>query len=139
MISEMGTENNKTKWLHVRLSEDEYGIVHKQFKNTTCRKLSEYVRNKMLEKHITTYYRNKSLDDFMAELIKLRADLNAVGNNFNQAVRKLNSMSVQDNPNSWALVYELTKNNVVKQVEEVNIHIRKFAEQWLQNSRPDHP
>jgi len=75
----------------------------------------------------------------MAELIKLRADLNAVGNNFNQAVKKLNSMAVQDSPNSWALVYELTKNNVVKQVEEVNIHIRKFAEQWLQNSRPDHP
>jgi len=135
----MGTENNKTKWLHVRLSEDEYGTVQKHFKNTTCRKLSEYIRNKLLEKKLTTYYRNKSLDDFMAELIRLRADLNAVGNNFNQAVKKLNSMPESDGPNRWAIVYEQTKINVVKEVEEVNVNIRKFAEQWLQNSRQDHP
>lgn len=90
-------DTNKTRWLHVRLSEDEYAQVQKAFKKTTCRKLSQYTRNKLLDKHLTTYYRNKSLDDFMAEMILLRNDLNAVGNNFNQAVRKLNSMKVTDN------------------------------------------
>ena len=33
-------------------------------------------------------YRNQSLDDFMTEMMQLRSELNSIGNNFNQAVKK---------------------------------------------------
>jgi len=124
----MENKENKTKWLHARLSEEEYNAIHKQFKKTTCRKLSEYVRKKLLDKRLTAYYRNQSLDDFMAELIRLRADLNAIGNNFNQAVRKLNSMQQNDLARDWIGAYETRVDNAFKEVEEINMHIRKFAE-----------
>jgi hypothetical protein len=125
---------NRSKRLYARVTDGEYKQIHRQFSNTTCRKFSEYIRNKLLEKHITTYYRNKSLDDFMAEAIRLRADLNAIGNNFNQAVRKLNSMKPEDDPNRWAAMYERDKTQVMEQVAGVNKGIQKLAEQWLQNS-----
>jgi chromatin segregation and condensation protein Rec8/ScpA/Scc1 (kleisin family) len=135
----MEKQGNKTKWLHVRLSAEEQELVQKRFKTTTCRKLSEYVRNKLLDKHLTNYYRNKSLDDFMAELILLRTELNHIGNNFNQAVRKLNSMRLQDHPDSWAKMYDKDRIKVIGQVLEIQDHMQKFAEQWLQNSRQDRP
>ncbi len=84
----MEQNTNKTKWLHVRLSEDEYETLLKQFKKTTCRKLSEYTRNKLFEKHLTMYYRNKSLDDVMAELMPIRKSVFAISNNFNQGSQK---------------------------------------------------
>jgi hypothetical protein len=64
----MGKENdNRTKWLHLRLNPEEYAQLHRQFNKTTCRKLSDYARKILLSKPVTTTYRNQSLDDFMAE------------------------------------------------------------------------
>jgi acetone carboxylase gamma subunit len=132
-------DTNKTKWLHTRLTEDEYDKLQAQFKKTTCRKLSQYIRNKLFDKHLTVLYRNKSLDDFMAELMPLKKSLYAVSNNFNQAVRKLNSMNPNDDAQHWIIAYELTKRNVEKQVEEIKEHIQKFGESWLQSSIPTPP
>jgi len=132
-------ENNKTKWLHVRLSEEEYKAINKQFSKTTCRKLSEYTRDKLMEKPLTVYYRNQSLDDFMAEVMRLRTSLNAIGNNFNQVVKKLNAMQYSADVSRWAGSYEQDKKNLLTQVAGINFQIKKMAEQWLQNSIPTHP
>ena len=56
---------------------------------TTCRKLSDYARKFLLGKPKIATTRDQPLDDLMAEAIKLRNELNALGNNFNQAVKKL--------------------------------------------------
>lgn len=132
-------QNNKTKWLHLRLSVDEYGKIHKQFSKTTCRKLSEYARNKLLDKHVTTYYRNQSLDDLMAALMPLKKSLYAVSNNLNQAVRKLNSMPQNDFAETWIRFYGKEMENAIKQVADINNNIQKFAEKWLQDSTQTRP
>jgi acetone carboxylase gamma subunit len=132
-------DTNKTKWLHTRLTEDEYSKLLAQFKKTTCRKLSQYIRNKLFDKPLTVLYRNQSLDDFMAELMPLKKSLYALSNNFNQAVRKLNSMKQTDNAEHWVIAYELTKRNVEKQVDEIKNHIQKIGESWLQSSTPTPP
>jgi len=41
---------------------------------------------------IVTTYRNQSFDDYMAKMIRLRNELNGIGNNFNQAVKKLHTL-----------------------------------------------
>ena len=134
----MKEETNKTKWLHVRLTEEEYDQLQKQYKDTTCRKLSDYIRKKLFDKHLTLYYRNRSLDELMAELMPLRKSLFAISNNFNQAVHKLNSMRISEYAESWIRAFERSQMNIVEQVEQANSNIKKFAEKWLQNSRPDH-
>jgi hypothetical protein len=58
----------------------------------TDRKLSQYARKVLLAKLITVNQRNQSLDYFMAEMIVLRNELNAIGNNYDQAVKRLHTL-----------------------------------------------
>lgn len=124
--------NNRTKWLHLRLKPEEYTKLQKQFKKTTCRKLSDYARKILLGKPVVATYRNQSLDDFMSEMIQLRGELNSIGNNVNQAVKKLHTLQQIPEFRSWIITYELEKETLSNKVEEIKNRINKIAEQWLQ-------
>lgn len=128
----MKEQNNRTKWLHLRLTPDEYQKIVAAFSKSTCRKLSDYARKKLLQKPIVNKYRNESLDDFMAEMIRLRGELNAIGNNFNQAVKKLHTLQQIPEFKHWLITYELEKKILFNKVDEIKKHIQKFAESWLQ-------
>lgn len=84
-------KDNRTKVITLRLTPAEYDQLNSRFKATTCRKLSDYLRKVLLTGKVTVLTRNKSLDDFMTEMIELRNQLSTIGNNFNQAVRKLHT------------------------------------------------
>ncbi|SHN12055.1 plasmid mobilization protein [Flavobacterium xinjiangense] len=128
----MKEKNNRTKWFHLRLTPDEYQKIMKEFNKSTCRKLSDYARKNLLQKPIVNTYRNQSQDDFMAEMIRLRVELNAIGNNFNQAVKKLHTLHQIADFKHWLLSYELEKKILFNKVDEIKKHIQKFAESWLQ-------
>ena len=128
----MEEQNNRTKWLHLRLTPDEYQKIMKEFNKSTCRKISDYARKNLLQKPIVNTYRNQSLDDFMAEMIRLRGELNAIGNNFNQAVKKLHTLHQISDFKRWLISYELEKKILFNKVDEIKKHIQKFAESWLQ-------
>lgn len=124
--------NNRTKWLHLRLTSDEHQKIVKEFSKSTCRKLSDYARKNLLQKPIVNKYRNESLDDFMTEMIRLRGELNAIGNNLNQAVKKLHTLQQIAEFKHWQLSYELEKKILLNKVDEIKKNIQKFAESWLQ-------
>ena len=124
--------NNRTKWLHLRLKPDEYTKLHKQFEQTTCRKLSNYARKILLGKPVVATYRNQSLDDFMSEMMQLRGELNSIGNNVNQAVKKLHTLQQIPEFRSRIITYELEKEILTNKVEEIKNRINKIADQWLQ-------
>src|SRR5688500_15678161 len=93
----------------VRFTPEEYKKDYLSYKTTTKRKLSEYIRSILLDKPVTIYTRNQSFDDFVAELILLRSELNAIGNSFKQAVRKLHTLESVSSIQSWAIHNEKTK------------------------------
>ena len=126
------TNNNRCKWLHIRLKEDELSKINKKFSASTCRKLSEYARRVLLDKVITVYTRSESMDDLMAELILLKNELSAIGNNFNQVVKRLHTMDDKQDLQSWLLLNEKHKENFFKKVEEINQKITQLSDQWLQ-------
>lgn len=126
-------KNNRTKWVHLRLTVEEYQKVHAKFKQTTCRKLSNYLRNVLLDKPIKTTYRNQSLDDMMTEIIPLYKELNAIGNNFNQVVKKLHTLHQIPEFKNWIMSYELDKRILFNKIEETKKYIQKIAEKWLQS------
>ena len=68
----------------------------------------------------------------MSELIGLKKDLAKVGINFNQAVKRLNNLENNSDLKTWLQVYELDKMTLLSAVENINIHIQKSAEKWLQ-------
>ncbi len=123
---------NRSRIIGLRLTLKEYEQVEKKRKASTCRKLSDYVRRSLFEKPIVTTYRNQSLDDFMAEAMKLRNELNDIGNNFNQAVKKLHTLYQIAEFRSWLIAYEVEKKTLFNKVDEIKNHIQKIAEKWLQ-------
>ncbi len=123
---------NRSCIIGVRLTLKEYEQIEKKWKASTCRKLSDYVRRSIFEKPIVTTYRNQSLDDLMAEAMKLRNDLNGIANNFNQAVKKLHTLHQLAEFRNWLITYELEKQTMLNKVDEIKNHIKKVAEKWLQ-------
>ena len=123
--------SNRTRIIGLRLTPDEYAKIEKKWKASTCRKLSDYVRRSIFDKPIVTTYRNTSQDDLMAELTRLRNELNAVGNNFNQAVKKLHTLSQIAEFRSWLIAYEVEKKILSNKVDEVRNNVTKILEIWL--------
>jgi hypothetical protein len=124
--------SNRTRIIGLRLTSDEYRKIEKKWKASTCRKLSEYVRRSLFGKPIVTTYRNSSQDDLMAELTKLRNELNGIGNNFNQVVKKLHTLQQIAEFKSWLIAYEVEKKILQNKLDEVRNNIKKMLEIWLQ-------
>ncbi len=123
---------NRSRIIGLRLTLKEYDQIEKKWKASTCRKLSDYVRRSLFEKAIVTTCRNQSLDDFMTEAMRLRSELNGIGNNFNQAVKKLHTLHQIAEFRGWIITYELEKKTLMNKVDEIKNHIQKVAEKWLQ-------
>ncbi len=113
----MNQENLKrSRIIGLRLTTKEYQEVEKKWKASTCRKLSDYIRRIIFEKPIVTTHRNQSLDDLMTEAIRLKNELNNVGNNFNQAVKKLHTLQQIPEFRNWIIAYELDKKILLNKV-----------------------
>jgi hypothetical protein len=125
-------KNNKSKWIHIRVKPDDYTFIHKKFEVSTCRKLSEYARRVLLDKAVTVKQRNQSLDDFMAEMIRLRNELNGIANNFNQSVKKLHTLDRLEEFKTWILLNENHKQILLKKVDDIKQKINSISDQWLQ-------
>ncbi len=129
----MNQENVKrSRIIGLRLTTKEYQQVEKKWKASTCCKLSDYIRRIIFDKPIVTTHRNQSLDDLMTEAIRLRNELNNVGNNFNQAVKKLHTLQQIPEFRNWIIAYELDKEILLNKVDQIKNNIQKIAEKWLQ-------
>ena len=130
----MERENsNRTRIVGLRLTPEEYAKIERKWKGSTCRKLSDYIRKHLFDKPINTTYRNQSLDDMTCEMILLYKQLNAIGNNFNQAVKKLHTLDQIPEFKVWIISSELDKKILLNKVEEIKICIQKISEKWLQS------
>src|SRR2546428_2648091 len=88
-------DEKRTRQLRIQLKPKEYNQINEQFKKTTCQHLSDYTRKILLNKKITIYHRNQSLDEFMEEMILLRKELNAIGINLNQLMKRQTLVRVE--------------------------------------------
>ena len=66
----------------------------------------------------------------MAEMIELRKELNAIGNNFNQAVHKLHILEKIPEFKTWIMTNEIDKKILLNKVDEIKNRINQFAEKW---------
>lgn len=129
----MGRENsNRTRIIGLRLTPTEYAKIERKWKASTCRKLSDYVRRNLFDKPVVTTYRNRSQDDTLTELTKLRNELNAVGNNFNQAVKRLHTLQQIPEFRNWLVTWEVEIKILFNKMDEVKNNVRKILEAWLQ-------
>ncbi|RXM41830.1 plasmid mobilization relaxosome protein MobC [Flavobacterium sp. YO64] len=125
--------SGRNRWLHIRLTKEEFDFVDKNFKASACRKRSDFVRRNLLRKPIVLKYRNESLDKLLQELIQLKTQLNFMGNNFNQSVKKLHTLFEISDFRIWILAFESDRNKYFSLVEEIKKHIENLAQKWLQS------
>lgn len=123
--------SNKTRKITVRLTPLEYAEIESKFKKTTCRKLSDYIRKQLFSRSIVRTYRNESLDDFIEETIMLRNELNAVGNNINQAVKKLHTLKHISTLKECTIDFEINQKKLFEKINDIQTHVLKISIQWL--------
>lgn len=123
--------SKRTRIVGLRFTPEEYQKIERKWKASTCRKLSDYIRMHLFNKPITVKYRSESLDEFMAEVIKLKSELNSLGNNFNQSVKKLHTLGHIPEFKSWILNSDFERKMLFDKVEEIKIHFQKITEKWL--------
>lgn len=124
-------KTNRTRKVTVRFSEAEFEKVMRSFRTTTSRKLSEYIRYVLLEKPVTVYTRDQSMDDVLALFVSLKNELSAIGNNYNQSVKKLHTMDRIPEIKSWTETSEKQQELFIHKVAEINFQIAQLSDKWL--------
>lgn len=130
----MGKETlNRTRIAAVRFTSAEYAALEGRFKSTTCRQMSGYLRDCILNRTVTVRQRDASLDEFMLEFIRLRKELSALGNNFNQSVKKLHTLQQIPDLRQWISETESQRERLLAQTESLVKLTAKMTEKWLQS------
>jgi dynactin complex subunit len=128
----MKDQKKRGRFLPCRISDDEYNLMYERFKKTECSSFSDFIRRVLLQDEIITSYRNQSLDDLMTELMALRMELKALGNNFNQVAKKLNSVQSSPEIILYAELANAQKEELLKKINDIQSRIDKFSDLWLQ-------
>lgn len=124
--------NNRKRRIYVRLTDKEFTTLESHCKNTTCRSVSDYVRHCLFSKPITTITRDASTDEAIMQMSHLNRELNAIGNNFNQLVRKVNASTQTAEIKGLLLLFESQKKAMFSKINEVRAQLQKLSEKWLQ-------
>ena len=126
-------ENEVRKiFVKVRMNAEELKQLKKYQQQTTERNLSNYIRKVSLQKPVIVKYRNETADEFLKDMLLLKKELNALGNNFNQAVKKLHLLEKIPEFRFWVTHYESLNNSITMKIEEIKSRIHQLYEQWLQ-------
>lgn len=86
----------------------------------------------MLKEPVNVLYRNQTADEFLAEMIQLKKELNAIGNNFNQVVHRLHTLDHIPEIKAWAMMNETGKKTFQKKVEEIKERMNQIYALWSQ-------
>ena len=119
-------------FVKTRMNDVELDQVINLQKKTTEKDISSYLRKIALQKPVTVKYRNQSADDFLKEMLPLKKELNAIGNNFNQAVHKLHILDKIPEFRLWITQYDSLQKSLIAKVEEIKLKVNQLYEQWLQ-------
>ncbi len=125
-------KSNKTRHVIFRLTPKEYANLEAKRSRTTCRKLSEFLRLLIFNRPVTVIERNGSQDQMIGELSELREELNRLGNNFNQATKRLNAVNQISEFRNWIASYEAEKTFLFSILEKIKSQTDKLADRWLQ-------
>ena len=132
MMGEKIKKQLRDRWLTIRLSQAEEKFLKDFSGKTTCNNLSNYARNVLLRKPVTLLYRNQSQDNFLNELILIKRELNAIGNNFNQLVHRLHIIDHQGELKSWIISYELQQQTMQSKTNEIKTWLVNIYNLWSQ-------
>jgi hypothetical protein len=120
----------RTKWLTIRMTPEEYQQLEALARQTVPPSVSDYGRRVLLGKPVVKRFRNQSLDDFLADMLQLRHELNHIGTNFNQAVHRLHGLHKLPEIQQWILHNEQDKTQLFRQIETISQKVNDAYILW---------
>ena len=125
---------NRIHRINFRLTEVEHQKLLTSWQKSSDHKLSDYGRKLLLGKPVTFFIRDRSLDLFTSEMAKLRKELKAIGNNFNQVVRRINGLKELPKYEFWLQDAKRKQETLLEITKDIQQQINKNASIWYQRS-----
>lgn len=123
-------DQEKKKRLYFQLSSEEYQLLKGKAIQTTTPRISTYIRKVLFQGKITVLSRNRSMDDLMAELIRLRNELGIIANNYGQLPEILGDLQNHPDLKNWIFKYGEDLKILIPKIEEIKFQIAQFASTW---------
>jgi len=122
----------RNKLVKMRVNDDELELIKKLHRQSMEKNLSNYLRKIALQKPVLIKYRNQSADEVLKEMILLKSELNAIGNNFNQAVKKLHMLDKIPEFRFWIAQHQSMQTELLAKTEGIKLRMNQIYEQWSQ-------
>jgi hypothetical protein len=129
-------QKEKFKWISFRVTPHDYDLIYSHLKKSRSRKMSDYARRVLLQKPVVVTYRNQSTDDFLSLAMGLFKTLNGIGNNFNQAVKKLHTLRDIQEFRTWYMTWSVERQTLLNKIDEVKRLTVKMIENGSQDTQP---
>lgn len=121
----------KNTRLRIWLTKNEYESIAARAANSSIHHLSGYCRKLILGQPPTLFHRNRSLDDFMEEMILLRNELKNIGNELKQVAGGFPGPGLPEY-REWLLSQESVQKSLTEKLEQIYRKIHSMSDQWLQ-------
>ena len=115
--------DKRGRWACFKCSPEQYARLQSLNSHTTCRSLSEYLRDTALKRPVRVNYRNQSLDELHFEMIRLKNELNQVGADSRDAVRHLLTFDRVPEVKTWLLANEKFLATLLERTEEIRLRL----------------
>lgn len=121
-----------TEKIGLRVSVEFYKKMEQWQTQSNCRSVSELARRILYKEEIIWYHKDSRLDETARELALIRKELNAIGNNINQAVRIMNTTPLPDLIISEAKKISDSNDQLLLHLSRVAEMTEAVSKQWLQ-------
>ncbi len=116
----------------IRLTPEEYADLQQKFHTSTHRVFSGYLRDLLHQRPVTIRHRNQSLDEFIPVALALKNELQAIGRNFNQAIRRFGNQPQKEDLKQSLEYFAAEEFAVQQKIEEIKNCLVKIYEVWSQ-------
>lgn len=117
--------------IYVGFKLEEYAKIELQYKASTCRNKSEYIRNLIYNRPITILNRNQSLDDLIEEITILNNEINTIKNELSKT---LEILCIDKNSSAFNQKIQeigLKIANLHQIMDQIKNQIIKITDKWL--------
>jgi uncharacterized protein YgfB (UPF0149 family) len=119
------TSSAQNRRITLRLSLEEFDNLQGKLLSSTCQDLNELLHGIIQNGAVATGDRSPSVDDFMAVATGIKNELNAIGKNFNQAVKRLHQIYYQSSMKDDVETYDAAQFSLIQNIEEIKSILSK--------------
>ncbi|MBZ4188969.1 hypothetical protein [Niabella beijingensis] len=117
--------------IKLRVNQWHYDRLCRLLSESHYKNMSELLRDIVCERQVVIYTRDESIGVVMEELTRIRRELNAIGQNINQAVKQINTTVDKNKILVFGLELSAQHQQVLQLTEQLFPIISQLAKKWL--------